>query len=588
MHIAESAVLGMRRLAIIDLGGGQQPIYDETRRIAVVCNGEIYNYLELFGDLEQRGHKLQSRSDICVVPHLYEERGREMMGPCRGMFAGALWDDQRKSLVLFRDRAGKKPLFWARAREGLAFASELPALLALLDAVPPHDEAGFRDYLQLGVVPHPRTIYRGVQALPPGCTLEFRDSKLVIEHYWAVGQPTAFAGSSEEALQRTESGLREAVGLRLRSDVPVGLFLSGGIDSGLVASFAVEAGARDLLAFVVEVQDPVLNEAPAALEVARRFGLATEVVPLHVAPLEMLSVMPTMYGQPFADSSAVPSYLVAKAAARHRKVVLNGDGGDELFAGYRRYQAARIAAHAPSALGPVVAALGSLLARYSGRRSGAGFAARTLRGLGVGDPERYAVWTTDLLDEPTLKRCFPELARATPGLRDLERLRGYRLETCGVRRFMQTDFRLNLADDLLVKMDIATMANSLEARSPFLDIPLAEFAWGLPERLIVHGRRTKPLLRSLAHRRLPGSVAGAPKRGFEVPLGDWLRGPLREVVHDTVLAPGSRVATLGAAAPLRRLVLSGDGFAGNWSGTVWALLMLELFLRAPAPRAGSQ
>lgn len=587
MHVSDDAVLGMRRLAIIDVEGGRQPIYDESGDLAVICNGEIYNYVELFRELKQRGHVLQSGSDVCVVPHLYQERGRDCLTPCRGMFAVALWDERRKALLLGRDRAGKKPLFWSCVREGLAFASELPALLALLDRVPPHDAAALRDYLQLGAVPHPRTIYQGVHALPPGSTLEFVVGGTPrVASYWQVTEPQLFRGSEEDALVMIEAGLREAVELRLRSDVPVGLFLSGGIDSGLVASFAAESGARDLLAFVVEVEDPVLNEAPAAIEVASRLGLPVEVVPLHMSPTAIVDRIPALYGQPFADSSAIPSFLVSQSAARRRKVVLNGDGGDELFAGYRRYLAASSSAAFPRGLGPLARVLANGIMRQDGRRSRRGFAARTLRGLAVKDPERYAVWTTDLFDEPSLARVFPSIAAGDGGLPALERLRGEPMRTTGLRHFMQTDFRVNLVDDLLVKMDIATMAHGLEARSPFLDIPLAELAWSIPPHMLLQRRATKPLLRSLARQRLPRSVSTAPKRGFEVPLAAWLRGPLRDMVFSTVLASDSRVAALGTARSIEGLVHATDGFPGNWSGAVWALLMLELFLRAPSPAPG--
>ena len=302
-----------------------------------------------------------------------------------------------------------------------------------------------------------------MHALPPGCTLTFvpGGDPSPLEAYWSVTQPREFTGSRDEALARVESHLLEAVKLRhFRSDVPVGLFLSGGIDSGLVASFAAEAGARDLLAFVVEVEGE-LNEAP------RRYGGCFQArascrwVPLRVAPLEALDTIPTMFGQPFADSSAVPSFFVARAAGLHRKVVLNGDGGDEWFAGYRRYQIARLGALIPKALGPAATALGGWLARHGSRRSSAGFAARLMRGLAVRDPARYLVWTTDLFDEPALAHCFPDLAILSRGLSELEQLRGYQIKSDGIRHFMQTDFRLNLADDLMVKMDIATMANSL-------------------------------------------------------------------------------------------------------------------------------
>lgn len=580
---SEDAVLGMRRLAIIDLVTGDQPIYNEDRTVATICNGELYNYVEGFRDLKQRGHRLQSASDVNLIPHYYEEEGRNAFRSIRGMFAVALWDSSRRTLILARDRAGKKPLFYARVDQGLAFASELRPLLALLDRVPPHSTAALADYLRLGFVPHPETVYEGIFALPPGATLAFTPGGAAdIQPYWTPPTAAAYVGTREDALAALDVQLREAVTLRLRSDVPVGMFLSGGIDSGLVAAYAAQAGARDLLCFVVQVADQRLNEAPAAGRTAARLGLPVETVDLSMAPLDAIERVPHLYGQPFGDSSAVPSYFLARAASRHRKVVLNGDGGDEVFAGYRRYWAGRTAPWL-SGLGAsgrvAFGALARLLAPARSRRSGLGFAARTLRGLALDGGRRYLAWTSDLFDEAALTRCFPGLAHGEQTLERLERLRGERPSADGLRAFQRSDYRLILPDDLLVKMDIATMANSLEARSPLLDVPLTEFAWSLPEGWLLNGRATKPLLRTLAQRLLPNDVANAPKRGFEVPVARWLAHDLRDAVADLLLAPDSRVAALGKPASVHRFIRGQDDFRGNRPQAVWALLMLELFLR---------
>ena len=364
--------------------------------------------------------------------------------------------------------------------------------------------------------------------------------------------------------------------------MPLGLFLSGGIDSGLVAAYAAEAGARDLLCFVVQVADERLNEAPAARRTAARLGLPVETIDLSVAPHEAIERVPLLYGQPFGDSSAVPSFFVARAAHRHRKVVLNGDGGDEVFAGYRRYWVGRAApwlrwlgAPGRSALRTV----GHLVAVGRPRRSALGFANRALRGLALQDGTRYLAWTNDLLDDESLARCFPDLAEGESTLDRLERLRGERPSANGLRAFQRSDYRLILPDDLLVKMDIASMANSVEARSPLLDVPLTEFAWSLPESWILSVRDTKPLLRALARRVLPGDIARGPKRGFEVPVARWLAHELRDAVEDLLLTSGSRVAKLGKPGCVHRFVRGEDDFPGNRPQAVWALLMLEIFLR---------
>lgn len=584
-HTSDAAVIGMRRLAIIDLAGGDQPIYNEDRSVAVVCNGELYEYPEKFRELTARGHRLQSHSDVNLIPHFYEESGRDAFRHIRGMFAAAIWDTRRRTLILARDRVGKKPLYYARTNGSLAFASEIPALLELLPERPPLNRAAIADYLRLGFVPHPETIYEGVCALPPGTTLRYEPgAEPEIQPYWSPppatpDAPSRFTGTRADALAQLDAHLRDAVALRLRSDVPVGLFLSGGVDSGLVAAHAAAAGARDLLCFVVAVNDERLNEAAAARQTAERFGLPIEIIPLDIAPQDAIARLPAMYGQPFADPSAIPSYFVAQAAKRHRKVVLNGDGGDEVFAGYRRYWAGYLSEQLrivplPEAARTALATLGRRLGRGRIRRTPLGFAARTLRGLALPDSARYLAWTTDLFSDDDLVRYFPDLPRRQVPSHEAATTRG-------ARAYMRSDYRLVLPDDLLVKMDIATMASSVEARSPLLDVPLAEFAWSLPERWLFSPRETKPLLRALAARVLPRAVARAPKRGFEVPVARWLAEDLREMVDDLLLAPDARIVHVagGSAAVLAALVRGRDDFQGNRPQTLWALLMLEIFLR---------
>ena len=586
-YCADGVVLGMRRLAIIDLETGDQPIFNEDRSLVALCNGEIYNYVEQFAALRSRGHRLQSGSDVNAIPHLFEEMGAQSVQELRGMFAACVWDTRRQRLTLFRDRAGKKPLYYSHRHGVLAFASELPALVALLDEAPNHSPAALAAYLPLGFVPQPATIYEGVFSLPPGGVLEHSLGEgPVIRTYWAPVAPMPFKGTRDDALARLDDQIGESVAIRLRSDVPVGLFLSGGIDSSLVAAYAVARGAKDLMCFVVEVPDESLNEAPAAKLVAQHLGLPVETIPLTFTPIEAIERIPFLYGQPFGDSSAVPSYFVAAAAARVRKVVLNGDGGDELFGGYRRYWLGRVAPW----LVPLARAFrrplrrtGVSIASLSQRRSSAGFLARALRGLGTDETGRYLIWTVDLLGDQDVRRCFPELAQEG-ALHELMRdLQCPPLLCHDLRSLQWTDFRVILAGDLLPKMDIATMANSVEARSPFLDASLAEFSWSLPPSWIVNLRETKPLLRTLARSRLPIGIADAPKRGFEAPVARWLREDLRDVLHDTLLSPGSRVATLGDRTTIRSLVRGEDDFAGNRPQVVWSLLMLELFLRAPGP-----
>jgi asparagine synthase (glutamine-hydrolysing) len=580
VHLADGVALGMRRLAIIDLAGGGQPIYDEERALAVVANGEIYNYRELLADLASRGHRFQSASDVNVIPHSYQERGVGAVEEWRGMFAAALWDDRRRKLVLWRDRVGKKPLYYAARGNLFAFGSELGAVHALLGERRPLRRAAIGDYLRYGFVPQPATAFEGILSLPPGSVLEVEPGRApVVRRYWRREAGASFQGSRADALAELDRRLAEAVELRLRSDVPVGVFLSGGIDSGLVSHYAAKGNRADLMAFVVGVADPALDESGPATDVARRLGIPVERIDLDHAPTEVIERVAGLYGQPFADSSAVPSYLVSRQARAARTVVLNGDGGDEVFGGYRRYLLARrLRGAGRSVLSPVAAGLGQALATRSRRRGGAGFLARALRGAAVGEEERYRVYTADVMTGGALERCFPALAGETtlapderPRCRDL-------------RSLMQSDFDHLLPSDLLVKMDIATMAHGLEARSPMLGAPLVEFAWTLPDEWLVGWKTSKPLLRSLAASRLPAPIGRAPKRGFEVPVARWLGGELRPMVQDLLLASDGRVAEWGERGALAELVERRTPFAGNWAQSVWALLMLELFLRGETAR----
>lgn len=586
--LEDGFALGMRRLAIIDLAGGDQPIFNEDRSIGVVCNGELYNYVELLELLSNRGHRFQSRSDVNVLPHLYEEQGVDGIAQVRGMFAAALWDARSQRLVLWRDRVGKKPLFYAKSSNGVAFASELPALLALLDSPPELDFRALAWYLRLGFVPHPLTIYRDVRCLPPGCSLSWTlASGTQVARYWNPALAPALVPPivvrREEVLERVDTALREAVRIRLRSDVPLGVFLSGGIDSGLVSAYASALGASDLLAFVVEVPDPALNEAHLAELSARHLGLQVERLPIDIAPVDEVEAAALRYGQPFADASAIPSYRVAQAAAQHRKVVLNGDGGDEVFTGYRRYKLGQLAARLsgePSGLWRGVGRMGASLGAAVGRRNALGFAARALRGIGLSEADRYLAWTVDLLTPEMSHEWFPSLPAVEWGGGDAPEQPQCR----DTATMMASDFGLILPDDLLVKMDIATMASSLEGRSPFLDVPMIEDVWRLPMSLRTGGRATKPLLRALAARYLPPEISVAPKRGFEVPVVRWLRNDLQPLLQDTLLAPDSRVgAMMTDRHHLRAFAEEQTTFAGNWGSTLWAFLMLELFLRAPTP-----
>ena len=581
---AEAGVaLGMRRLAVIDLVTGDQPVFSEDRNVVAVLNGEIYNYLELREVLRRRGHALTTAGDAEVLVHLYQEEGAALCERLRGMFAFAIWDRNSATLLLGRDRFGKKPLYFAQLPgSGLAFASELKGLVPLLrgaGAPPRLREQGIYDYLSLGAVPQPDTVYDGVRAVRPGHWLSFGAGGVREVPYWHPELEPKAEIPYREAGERLRGKLSEAVRLRLRSDVPVGVFLSGGVDSSVVAYEAARHAGAALRTFTVSVADQRLDEAPVARRTAAALGVENVVLPLRVAPLDDLMTVVRHFDQPFADASAIPSLAIARLARQHVTVVLNGDGGDEVCGGYRRYLAARVLGRVEAVPGLARAMRGALAGvAAERRRSPAGLLRRFGRGLALPDGQRYLVWTSDLLLEDDKRQAWrgapqrPTEAwvedQLTPGLTAMD------AQVAG-------DLRINLPSDLLVKMDMATMAASLEARSPFLDHEVAEMALRLPVSYRVRRGRLKALVRDAYRGVIPREVLAGPKRGFEVPLAAWLAGDLREVVHDALAVPGAKVSDLLDPGFVRGLVQGSAMRERNRAGIVYALLVLELWLRQP-------
>ncbi len=578
--------LGHARLAIIDLTEtGRQPIANEDGSIQAVVNGEIYNYRELRAELAARGHRLSGTSDSEVVPHLYEEFGPDFVNRLRGMFAIALWDAPRRRLVLARDRAGKKPLYYAAFAGGIAFASEMKALFAV-DGV----DLGIRpqaihDYLSLGSVPGPQTVYRGIERVPPAHVATLgADGALSARRYWSLAFLPKHRIGRTEALAEIERLLREAVRLRLRSDVPVGCFLSGGIDSGLITALAAQESTASLSTFSIGFTDDAFDERPMARTVARRFGTDHHEFELSSPLAEDLARVVGHYDEPYSGSSALASFAVARLAAGSVKVVLNGDGGDEVFAGYRHVLAARLVSGASHWGGERLAGasrfLSAMLPAPRRGRTPYQFLHRLLRVVGTADDgSRILVLTGDRLDEAEKAALYN-----WPGARGIESVlrhftaRADRFAGLGpVDAMLLWDFEHLLADDHLVKMDMATMAHGLEARSPLLDHELISFVARLPENLKLPGRQTKPLLRALAARFLPPGIAHAPKRGFEIPLLRWMRSDLNGQLWQRMTDPASFCSGHFDRAQIESL-LRGDGWdAKRWANVVWMLLCLEIW-----------
>ena len=585
----DGVALGMRRLAIIDVGGSQQPISSADGSLWLVFNGEIYNYLELRDELSPR-HTLRTDGDGETLLHLYEEHGPDLATRLRGMFAFALWDARKRTLLLGRDRFGKKPLYYARTPDRLMFASEIKGLLAAGDLPTTLDPTAIYQYLCFGFVPHPRTAYRDVAAVPPAHTLEIdAQGRQTLRRYWHLPAGGTSNLTRPEAVERTREIFEESVRIRLRSDVPVGVFLSGGIDSGLVTAAASRAATEPLQSFSVGFADARFDERPLARLVAERYGTRHTEIPVDLAaevrdPEALLGRLVGAYDQPFADSSAIPSMIVSREAGKHLKVILNGDGGDEAFAGYRRYSAALLARWMTTALGPVAPVAARLAPAPRRRRGSVAFALRLLEGVALPPRERYIRWSGLFTDAEARAICQPDLLRdVTQSARALV---DARVEQClgwGIKEpaalMMAADTTHVLADDFLVKMDIATMASSLEGRSPFLDHVLVEHAVSLPDRVRASAFQTKPILREIAKDWLPAAVVKAPKRGFEVPMAAWLRDELRPFLVDRLLTPDAHLNALVCPEAVRRLVDEHLSEQREHASRLWALLFLECWLR---------
>ncbi|GGN09429.1 asparagine synthetase B [Terrabacter tumescens] len=572
--------LGMTRLSVIDIDGGHQPMISSDGNLTVIFNGEIYNYREIAVRLLAQGCVLRTDSDTEVLLHLYEMHGDELVQHLRGMFAFVLYDARRNRLLMGRDRLGKKPLYYAQPdQKTLFFASELKALrpLAVAAGMPLRvSSQAIYDYLSFGVVPQPSTIFDGVQILPAGSIGTFENGLLDIASYWSPAFTPKLDIPYAEAQDQARALIRDAVNIRLRSDVPLGVLLSGGLDSSIVAYEAVAAGARDLQTFTVATGG-TLDESAVAQRTAAHLGVASTVLPLQVDPLAGIHRVVKAYDQPYADSSAIATMQISELARQHVTVALNGDGGDEVFGGYRRYVAAASFGRLDGLGGVPIARAAQALGHFSaGRRSALGFASRLAAGLSLTPDERYLSWTTDMLRE-TDKAAWWHGAGCAPSERLVAGTR--RPDLSHLDQSMLSDVTLNLRSDLLVKMDIGTMSASLEARSPFLDHEVASFGWALQAGYRVRGRTTKRILRDAYRSDLPQEVLGGAKRGFEVPMQQWLDGPLRPLLLDTLTSGSARLYEF-LDRDLVRGLLDGHGLPDrNRTYVVYALLVLELWLQ---------
>ena len=507
--LGERAGLAMRRLAIIDLETGDQPVANERGDVVAIVNGELYNYRELRAELEAKGHVFRGVGDVELVPHLYEEHGERFVEHLRGMFAIALWDDSNARLLLARDRFGIKPLYLADVSEGLAFSSELAPLLALGASSEPDLEA-IADYLVLGYVPGTQTGVLGARKLAPGALLVHEDGRTREEQWWRP-EPR------EHPLEET---LAEAVRLHLRSDVPLAVLLSGGLDSSLIASLAAHELDLPLRTFTVGFSDAAYDEREPAREIARAIGSQHEELMVETDVAEDLPAIAAQLEQPLADPAAIPLWYLCRAVASEVKVALAGDGGDEVFGGYSRYAWDPVAARL-GALGP----LARLLPERGGRKNVVRRASKLLKHASKPEASRYLSWFA-LMDGDARAHVFERLfADAPGGLTKLGRLQWVDLESF-------------VTDNLMLKADKLSMAHSLELRVPLLDHHVVEAGLALPDSEKVRGVRTKVAIRRIVERRLGRSIARRPKQGFDPPVERWLQTDLRELAGDALAFAG--------------------------------------------------
>jgi asparagine synthase (glutamine-hydrolysing) len=571
----EWVTLAIRRLSIIDVAGGHQPYHNESGTVHVVFNGEIYGYLKLRDRLTRAGHRFASDTDGEVIAHAYEEYGPDFVRELDGMFAFALWDAARHRLIIARDRLGKKPLFVAHHSDGsLSFASELGSLLLDQRIEREVDRSALAEYLQYGYVPSPQTILRSVGKLEPGTMVTWDPTgRLEHQRYWELDfEPKhrlSYADALDEFDQRSLAAVRE----RLVSDVPLGVFLSGGIDSSFVLAQMIAAGAPDVQSFAIGFSDSRYDEREHARKVAATLGsVHHEAV---VEPTDLVQMLPDLvhhYGEPFADPSAVPTFYLARWARQRITVALTGEGGDELFGGYYRHQAARMAGYADILPAPVrrlagegAGRIGSELAHPMSVRHKL---YRFLRSMNLESGERYAEWTAVL--SPA------ERAALSPGLSRTSAYVPPGSAKTTLDRALAVDLARSLPDQLLVKMDIATMANSLEARAPLLDYRLVEWAARLPTGFKQRGRTRKRLISDALALHISPELFKRPKMGFTAPIPGWLRGELYEFTTDTLLGEASRARGIVDGASVERLISEHKNGVEHTRG-LWSLLMLELW-----------
>jgi asparagine synthase (glutamine-hydrolysing) len=589
LHVEPGLGFGHKRLSIIAVATGQQPLFNEDGSVVVIFNGEIYNYQSLIPELTALGHVFRTPSDTEVIVHAWETWGPACVERFRGMFAFALWDRNQQTLFLARDRLGVKPLHYALLPDGtVIFGSELKSLLAHDGLAREIDPCAVEDYFALGYIPEPRTIFRGARKLPPAHTLTLRRGAPVAEpvEYWDPRFTLDSQLTAVDAMGELATRLEESVRLRMIAEVPLGAFLSGGVDSSAVVAAMAAVSPEPINTCSIAFADPAYDESRYALQVAERYHTRHHVDRVESDDFDLIDELARLYDEPFADSSAIPTYRVCQLARRHVTVALSGDGGDENFGGYRRYRMhlteERMRRSLPlSVRRPLFGLLGQVYPK-------ADWAPRVLRAkstfeaLGRDSVAAYFHGVSILRDGMRRRLFTPAFRAQLGGYSAVETFHRHaaRLETDDPLALVQyLDLKTYLVGDINTKVDRASMAHSLEVREPLLDHPLVDWLGTLPSSFKVQGREGKWLLKKAMEPRLPNEVLYRPKMGFAVPLAQWFRGPLRERVRDALL--GERLAATGYfdQAYLRELLDEHQSGRRDYSAPLWTLLMFDAFLR---------
>ena len=589
VHLEPGVGLAHQRLSIIDLATGQQPLFNEDGSVAIVFNGEIYNFQTLAAELAACGHVFRTHSDTEVIVHAWEEWGAACVQRLRGMFAFALWDRNRETLFLARDRLGVKPLYYAQLPSGVwLFGSELKALLVHPGLPRPIDPQAVEDYFAYGYVPEPRTIFKGVCKLAPGCTLTLQRGKPAASpvEYWDVPFKASGAVSEQEACEELISRLRESVQLRMIADVPLGAFLSGGVDSSAVVAMMAGLAPEPVVTCSIAFGERAFDESAYAQMVAERYATRHHREQVDADGYTLVDRLASIYDEPYADSSAIPTYRVCELARKSVKVALSGDGGDENFGGYRRYRLhvneERVRSCLPLELRrPVFGLLGQLYpkADWAPRV----FRAKsTFQSLARNSVEAY-FHSVSILNETMRRALFSDrLRRDLQGYEAIEVLRRHAARAPSdhpLSLIQYLDLKTYLVGDINTKVDRASMAHALEVREPLMDHPLVEWLASLPPDLKLRNGEGKYLLKKSLEPYLPPEVLYRPKMGFAVPLAQWFRGRLRTSVQDAVLGPVLADTGWFDDGYLRRLVSEHQAGVRDHSAPLWTLTMFEAFLR---------